>query len=716
MRVLLLVALALALGATDAPPAVFTDEMASLPCALPDGVRACRVRVIDRAGISAPGAVDATVAGGLLALKPLREGIHIVDAGDGVELRFLAAEPPVALDPAVLRAALPRRGGRLLAGEPFSILAMGDSVTATGEHHRLLALMLARATGNQRIAVVQAAYPGRSVDAAVREFARDAACKPDLGLLMYGLNDQICWVPVDGYLEQAAWVAAHLRDEHGADSLFLQPTQHLDTAEAVGEDFFFRAVGFAAALEDFGATLGVPVARSFDAVWGAGGPDLATARARMLPLYPLGYDKPFTTLLESADGVGDTIHPNALGHLAIARAAYSRLALPPPPPEALTLSAVSRWADDGMRTTITARNDGASRRVGELRPRPPYGARIAAPPIAYDLAPGESILSEVAWPDLRDPAGALRHPYNHSVSSGAPALPVLDVVDDGMRVRVVAAPFAVPAVVRRERVVSADGAYEALVRCGDARQRVALRIPDGADVARLPVVRRVERDGAVGWATAEVVFTRFASAADGETVIDGALDEWTDAVWSPLGEPSQARWTDGPADHRATPDECRPSFALRAGASGFALAVRTHGEHARDGFTLFLDRRAADLLGSAGPYWWCNGRLEADGAVRLDRGETTRGEPAFAGRWTRDGDGDDWRIEALIPYAAMDADAWPAGGDLGLSLVWDHAGPGGTTHLMWAEDGHPWNTRWYGVARRQAKPDRAALPFRVRVR
>src|SRR4051794_3961781 len=81
-RALLLVCLALARAAAEEPVAVFTDETASLPCALADGDRACRVRVIDRDGLSAPVDATARVAAGHLALRPLREGIHLVDAGD----------------------------------------------------------------------------------------------------------------------------------------------------------------------------------------------------------------------------------------------------------------------------------------------------------------------------------------------------------------------------------------------------------------------------------------------------------------------------------------------------------------------------------------------------------------------------------------------------------------------------------------------------------
>jgi len=62
----------------------------------------------------------------------------------------------------------------------------------------------------------------------------------------------------------------------------------------------------------------------------------------------------------------------------------------------------------------------------------------------------------------------------------------------------------------------------------------------------------------------------------------------------------------------------------------------------------------------------------------------------------------------------MDVTEWPASGDLGFSLIWTHVHEDGrTTPIVWSENGHEWNTRWYGVLRKQEKPE--PLPFRVRV-
>lgn len=64
----------------------------------------------------------------------------------------------------------------------------------------------------------------------------------------------------------------------------------------------------------------------------------------------------------------------------------------------------------------------------------------------------------------------------------------------------------------------------------------------------------------------------------------------------------------------------------------------------------------------------------------------------------------------------MDADGWPASGDLGVSIVWRHRHEDGkVTRLTWSEDGHEWNPRWYGVVRRTGEAD-AEPPYVVRVK
>ncbi len=70
----------------------------------------------------------------------------------------------------------------------------------------------------------------------------------------------------------------------------------------------------------------------------------------------------------------------------------------------------------------------------------------------------------------------------------------------------------------------------------------------------------------------------------------------------------------------------------------------------------------------------------------------------------------------FVPYTAMMAGAWPTSGDLGMSLCFAYTSPGGkTTRIQWSEDGHPWNTRWYGLVRLLKTPDEE-LPYVIRVK
>lgn len=227
-----------------------------------------------------------------------------------------------------LHTTLPRSGTRLATGEPFSILAMGDSVTATGNRAGILARLLARATGNRRITVANRGYTGRSADATARFLPDDlvaAGVRADLGLLMYGLNDQVCFVPFDAFLEHYRLVAERLAAQGG------------DGIEA-------------------------------------------SARA-MWPVYPRGYDQQMTSLIEHA-GQGDTIHPNALGHLAIAGTT---------PVRPLCIAGVSRWEADGVHSALTVSNATLVERTGRIEVHPQLEA-------------------DLRWAQARRPEDLLRFP------------------------------------------------------------------------------------------------------------------------------------------------------------------------------------------------------------------------------------------------------------------------------------------------------------------
>lgn len=728
--ILWLCVLALTAGAAEPAakvlvPYVFTDETATVELAAPATEVAYELACLSRAGLAELGPRTAPVAERRFQVQPGGEGVYVLRLQQPkVELRFLALAPPLAIAPAALRRALPRQGARLLAGEPFTIVGLGDSVTATGDFLGILGRLLERATGNRQLRLVKHAYPGRSVDATVRGFAHDCPPeRPQLGLLMYGLNDQAAGVPLAAYLEQYAWVARHLAEECQADTVFLQPTPHIDIPvaaearrpESNPPEYAFRTIGFAAALRPLAAELKVPLAETFQALWGPGGATIEDSARALHALYPPSYRDQWRSLLETA-GKGDTIHPNVLGHLQLARATYTAIAGQPPPPAPLELTAVSEWTPEGVVSRIVVRNAGTEPRQGRLAVYPlrNTGALALAGDGTYRLIPGQAATFTAAWQAVRKPEDLLRFPANTELTPATAYLACVDFAAGQTRVYGVAAPLQ-PDVrfARTRQIVTGPGAT--VVRQFPT-QTVPLAVswPPETEVGRLPLLEPVTLGEQRGWIAGEVVYVRFAQALPGEATMDGKLDEWSAHHWSPVGEPVQARWTAGPDDRRASPDECYLRWAFKAGQAGIFVAVAAKGEIAEDRFTVFLDKRAPAELGTVGPYYWVNGQLEANGKVKVGRGETTPNSVKLApGAWTAADDGT--KLEFLIPYSALEAAAWPDSGDLGLSIQWTHKGPGGNTQLQWSEDGHPWNTRWYGAVRRQTDPA-APLPYVVHVK
>src|SRR5690606_19849768 len=119
-------------------PLVFSDEPARVTMPVTDGAAVeFSLRVLTRQGWhDAPGG-SGIVQDGQLAIVPRGEGIHAavlhLPGAGAVEVRFLAIDPPVqAPDPDTLRANLPTAAAKLLGGERVVMVAMGDSVTATG--------------------------------------------------------------------------------------------------------------------------------------------------------------------------------------------------------------------------------------------------------------------------------------------------------------------------------------------------------------------------------------------------------------------------------------------------------------------------------------------------------------------------------------------------------------------------------------------------------
>ncbi len=640
-------------------------------------------------------------------LRPVLGAINWSEPGrmEAVEDRLTLTAEEASIDLVALRRALPRGGEKLLRGEPFTLLAIGDSVTATGPYPEILAGLLTRATVTASIRVERAAFAGRSVDAAVRRWERDIApAGADLALILFGLNDQAAGSPLAAYLEQTRWLVERLRAQ-GADVVLLEPTPHInitplptDKAPPPPEASIFRTVVFAAALRELGRELDAPVAPTFDAIWGEGGADLQAAARAMWPLFPAHYSKPFTTLVETG-GRGDTIHPNAAGHARIARAVFDTIGGRAPAP-ALQVTAMTEGGADGrLVSRLRLKNASGRARAGSLALYP-FTQDERHERLGYALDIGETGELVFVWPETARP-GLFLH------------LQAVDYHGDGSRAFAFAAPLRPDARWLRERVVVAAPRAVARFETGGGVRETTVAWPEDSELGRVPISETIASgEGSLGLG-AELAYVRFAAAASGDIEADGDLAEWVGARWVPVGEPVQARWTRGPADHRAERRECYLHWAFRAGRDGVGVAFRATGEIERDTFTLYFDPRPSDELGTVGPYFWIDGRLRDDGLLALRAGDSSpSGVPGLTGRWRRIGPGE-FEGELFVPYALMGADAWPAGGDLGASIVWAHRhADDRVTRLMWAENGHPWNTRWFGVVRRDPE---GPLPWRVRV-
>ncbi len=718
--------MALARVATLATPYVFTDGKAiiRIPTTQPE-VR-YRLKTITRDGWGPTAESVAKVTGGQIEIAPRVEGIHIITLLPGHdELRFLAMAPPAPLSKKAVVHALPRNGLKLLANQPYTIVLMGDSVTSTGDYKTMLKMLLARATGNQQITLVDRSKFGMTADYSVRRWAMDGPPHhPDLGLIMYGLNDQRNYEP-DAYVEQYHYLSQRFIEDCHADVIFLQPTPHFDwpvnpggrTTNANPPWFELRTAGYDEWLNHLGAQDGIPVAKTFAAVWGGGGRSLEAAARNAWPICPRDFKSQFTSMLESA-GAGDPVHINALGQLMIARAVYDTIAGVRAPQDPLTLTGRSLWTPTGVISRILLRNTSSRRRAGRVVIYPPLEAQLKMlGPGSYDLGPGEAQTFEVSWPQATKPVDLLHFPDNVYLAPGHPCIPVVDYCGPTSHVYAVVAPFAGAQIVRGR--ITVDGP-ELQIPCrsadGVTRKMIKVTLPAGSSVGRIPLEEEFkEKFSAPQWAVAELAYVRFGQAVRGEATVDGNLTEWSGQKhWMPVGEPCQARWVFGVEDHRATPQECYLRWAVRAGSTGVYLAARGTGQLHRDHFILYFDPRKPELLGTVGSYYWVNGRLEEGGQLALSTGETSPSHVKLAGVWKDTPNGTN--LELFIPYRAFDQKVWPAGGDLGFSVWWVHTGASGkVTNLLWSDDGFPWTPRWYGVVRLDEGAARP-LPYMVRVK
>ncbi|HAI13006.1 MAG TPA: hypothetical protein DCM28_14970, partial [Phycisphaerales bacterium] len=558
-------------------------------------------------------------------------------------IRLLAMDIPSALDRKALLKALPQHGQRLLDGKPITILAMGDSVTATGIYHQLLGKMLRKVTGNNQITVTVKAHPGKSVDASVRTYDSDIKpVKPDIGLLMYGLNDQGAGGAMDVYLKQTRWLCEQLKADFGTDMLLLQPTPHIESEQTA-----FRTIAYAQALTTLADELDLPVAQTFDAIWGIGGQSIAQSMRAMQPLYPPHYSKQWQTML-SQDGKGDTIHPNILGHLALAQAAYNRITGQPNPPKPLQYKAQNTWGKNGLVTQLTITNTSITHRTGMLSV---YRAdHWTAPPLAdslpYDSASGKSQTFNINWPTIKLPEDLLTLRASGYVTHDQPYLAITDTHHGHLTVQGIQTQRAGDMYYPPQRIVTDGPNFHVQMRDGFSRIIQTLTLPDDQPVGLFHAKTQRRNNTAI----AQVSYTQFAQALIGKATIDGDLSEWTQHTWSPLGNPSQACWTNGPVDNRNSPAECDPIFSFKCAPDGLYMAIKVKGDLSKDHLTVLFDPRPSTELGKVGGYYWLNAGY-SNGTFQVRHGETSPGNVRITS--AIQAHGDQSHIEMFIPFALM---------------------------------------------------------------
>ena len=298
-----------------ADPYVFTDETVEI-CGLADGAAEYSLEFTDAlTGDLSSSTGTVSVVGGRASISPVGEGLHALAIGGVARpVRFVAFAPPPAIDTTTLRRLLPRAAEKLFGGKECRLLFLGDSVTATGEYGKILAKLFARASGNPLVVAEKRGHSGCSIDASVRDFLKEAGeTRPDVVFTMYGLNDSAAGMSRPIFVRQLAWLRDHARNDFGAESVFVMPTP--DQSDAT-----YHVREFDQAVADAAEALGVPYVDGFSAI--------GTNDFSRIYLYPPSYSAQFETHASIGVDKGDRIHPNALGHLRLARAAFARLAGP----------------------------------------------------------------------------------------------------------------------------------------------------------------------------------------------------------------------------------------------------------------------------------------------------------------------------------------------------------------------------------------------------
>jgi len=676
-----------------------------------------RVKIINENGWGKVIDGKINIKNGEFKIRLLDEGINIFEF-PSQEIRILAIRPPEKINVKEIKKTLPNTWKKLLSGKEYKILAMGDSVTHTlsslGGYEKILAMYLERATGNKNIKTINRGYPGRSVDAAVRFFKEDVIeTKPDLSLLMYGLNDDACGYSICAYIESYEYIGEKIKKELNSDIIFLQPTPHIkidfeNLKNSNPPNFIFRTIVFADSVKQLGKKLNIPVAETFHYIWGNGGNSLIESAKNMFPLYPLSYRLPFSSLIEK-EGNGDRIHPNVIGHLKMAKAIYDsingrRKDYP------LEFEGKCLWEENKLKSLVYVKNKSNRKIKGILFIYPPYykikiGGNVE---IKYLLKPKEKLNFEVIWKEIARPEDLLKEPYIRYFESNKLFLTVVDFSENSSHVYTVPCFFYPDIHFIKERI-SSFGTVNLKIYANGKLEDYKFKIDKDKDLGRVNIIKEVNGGIAIG----ELVFVRYGMCLKGEVNIDGKLEEWSKNKWIKVGERFQVGWPNY-IDYRKNIDECYTKWAFKSGEKGLYIAIKAKGKIVGDSFIIFFDSRNPEEFGKVGRYYWVNGKIESNGNVYLSKGETTKQRVKMKGIWREKGD--KYNIEIFIPYNLFEKENFPESKELGVSIWWKHhTNKNEITNIYWSEVGHPWNPRWYGVIKLADNPYEK-LPYMVRMR
>ena len=652
---------------------------------------------------------------------------------------------------------LPRMRAKLAAGEPVTIVALGDSITTYfGNHSRdrgyypvpleaayygVFAGYLRLAHPQAKIRLVNKGIGGEAADRGLERVERDVLSqKPDLVFVMYGANDGRVGGP-DGepgrdrgpYRDQLKAIVGKIRAS-GADVILVAPTMSLaDLAWLLPYRETARSLAGEPGVAVLDATLALwPVDRKVST--------LGDVHGHLARLFP----------------ERDDIHPGFAGHFQMGRRLWEQLekgAATNPlglelemtgPPQ---LPGQTRFA-----LKATNRSDQAFKGslevffpkdmpvveavpVEETLPNLTTGTRRSLPPLALELAPGESRvitwhLELPSWPEVCD-SPLLMSWLGPRSGVGIATFTASGNYLDFREPRIFQADIGVaPAQYRLDgaapvaridcTVTNPTGQPLAGEFCfADAPGR-EIALPAGDSVAlqgdfplpastrhsvRTGIPARVTGAGGelIGLGSVLLDAAPTVDALDKPVTVDADTAEWGADEW-----------------HAFDAGQTKAEFAARVHAGQLYLALRAVDPvlsfeqlpriwHNSDGFELYLDARDEAQLNTPGPVFQLGFFPPKDPAkpliVEPGTGAPKTGLEVVKTAWRRTADG--YVIEVAVPLAMFGADKWAESRMIGFGLGCnDVAKPGEQrTQYQWAGNLHNYNsTVAYGLLRHGAGP------------